>query len=345
MTMPPSIPSPRPLPTVVLSREIGYGAARSAHRAGELVRVRPGAYVHGDLPASPWARQEALALARCVAVSRQLTSRTVLSHESAALVHGAWVGRTDGITHLAVSSPPHKPDVADIERHHSPDLTDDEITVVNGLRVTTLQRTALDCARTLRPRRALAIVDSILRMLARPNRFERERSDVEMSAAREGLRARLAELGRATGVVRARAVVEHADGFSESPGETDLRWIAVSRGLPRPILQFRVATEEGVFFTDMGWEFDGGLLPGGTARGVAAEFDGAGKYSDTSGGPGALFAEKQREDAIRATGLILQRYVARHLHDADAAFARLCRGFPHEVVNALRPVAALIHLP
>lgn len=340
--MPPSIPSPRPLPTVVLSREIGYGTARAAHRAGELVRVRRGAYLHDDLPAQPWARREVVALAHCVAVARQLPSRPVLSHESAALIHGAWVGPTAAITHLAVSAPPHKPDVADIRRHHAPDLTDDEITVVNGLRVTTLERTALDCALSLPPRRALPIVDSILRMLARPNRFERERSEVAMSAAREGLRTRVADLGRRAGVIHARAVMEHADGFSESPGETDLRWIAVSRGLPRPVLQLRVATDEGVFYTDMGWEF-GGASPRG-ARGVAAEFDGAGKYAETSG-QGSLFAEKQREDAIRATGLIVHRYVDRHLRDVDAVFARLCRGFPQSLVDGLRPVAALMHLP
>lgn len=87
--MPSSIPSPRPLPTVVLSREIGYGTARAAHRAGELVRVRRGAYLHDDLPAQPWARREVVALAHCVAVARQLPSRPVLSHESAALIHGA----------------------------------------------------------------------------------------------------------------------------------------------------------------------------------------------------------------------------------------------------------------
>jgi hypothetical protein len=225
-----------------------------------------------------------------------------------------------------------------------PDLNDHEITVVNGLRVTTLERTALDCARTLPPRRALPIVDSILRMLTRPNRFERVRSDAAMTAARENLRARLAQLGRCSGVVRARAVVEHADGFSESPGETDLRWIAVSHGLPRPVLQLRVATDEGVFFTDMGWEFGGRGSRGGAARGVAAEFDGAGKYLETSG-PDSLLLEKQREDAIRATGIIVHRYVDRHLRDADTAFARLCRGFPPALVNSVRPVAALMHLP
>jgi hypothetical protein len=342
--MPPPIPSPRPLPVVVLSRDIGYDAARSAHRAGELLRVRPGAYLHGGLPAAPWARRETLALAHCVAVARQLRSRPVLSHESAALVHGAWLTFPRAVTHVAVSSPPHKPDIADIRRHYSPDLSEDEITVVGGLHVTSLERTALDCALTLPARRALPVVDSILRMLARPNRFDRARSDSAMAAARDSLRARLAELGRRSGVVRARAVVEHADGFSESPGETDLRWIAVSRGLPGPVLQLRVVTADGDYYTDMGWEFDATSSPTTAARGVAAEFDGAGKYTDGSG-PGSLFAEKQREDAIRMTAFLMHRFVDRHLRDPDAAFARLCRGFPSTLLDAIRPVPALMQLP
>lgn len=340
--MPPPIPSPRPLPTVVLSRDIGYDAARSAHRAGELTRVRTGAYLHGSLPAEPWARRELLALARCVAVSRQLPSRAVLSHESAALVHGAWVLRPTDRTHLSVRWRPHKPDVPDISRHYAPDLTEDDIITVGGLHVTTLQRTALDCAMTFPPRRALPLVDSILRILARPNRFSRERSVGAISAARDALREKLDGMGPRSGVVTARGVIEYADGFSESPGESDLRWIAVSRGLPRPELQFLVRTAEGDFYTDMGWDLERGGFGPAEARCVVAEFDGSGKYAGSSR---ALFAEKLREDAIRATRAVMHRYADRHLADADTAFARLCRGFPRSILDNLRPVPALMQLP
>ncbi|PFG39113.1 Transcriptional regulator, AbiEi antitoxin, Type IV TA system [Georgenia soli] len=340
--MPPPIPTPRSLPAVVLSRDIGYDAARSAHRAGVLTRVRDGAYLHGELPAETWARREVLALARCVAVSRQLPGRAVLSHESAALVHGAWVRSPTDRTHLSVPWRPHKPDVPDISRHYSPDLSEEDITTVGGLRVTTLERTALDCALTFPPRRALPLVDSVLRILSRPNRFSREQSDSAMATVRDTLRAKLDDLGRRPGVVSAREVIGYADGFSESPGESDLRWIAVSRGLPRPVAQFLVRTAEGDFYTDMGWDIEREGFGAGEARCVVAEFDGTGKYA---GSPRALFTEKLREDAIRATRAVMHRYADRHLTDADAAFARLCRGFPRRILDSLRPVAALMQLP
>ncbi|WP_418605241.1 hypothetical protein [Georgenia sp. SUBG003] len=230
----------------------------------------------------------------------------------------------------------------DLRRHYAHDLTQDDLTVVGGLQVTTLERTAIDCALTLPPRRALPVVDSVLRMLARPNRFDRERSESAMTKARQGLRAKLADLGRRNGLVAARAALQYADGFSESPGESDLRWIAVAGGLPEPTLQLLVATDEGDFYTDMGWDLrryaPGPLAP----RRVVAEYDGAGKYLSS---PESLFAEKQREDAIRARRTVMHRYVDRHLRDPRSAFTRLCHGFPRSVLDHLKPVAALMQLP
>ncbi|WP_418606524.1 hypothetical protein [Georgenia sp. SUBG003] len=56
--------------------------------------------------------------------------------------------------------------------------------------------------------------------------------------------------------------------------------------------------------------------------------------------PESLFAEKQREDAIRARRTVMHRYVDRHLRDPRSAFTRLCHGFPRSVLDHLKPVAA-----
>jgi hypothetical protein len=335
-----------------MSREIGGSATRTRHRTGELIRVRAGAYLQGPLPDAAWAARELLALAHMSAVFQQLSAPVVLSHESAALLHGCWVPGLDGTTHVLQRTMPSQPGTDDISRHHSTHLPPEDITEVHGIPVTSLERTLMDCALTLSPRKALAIADSGLRILARPDRFDRVASVARIDSVRRRLSARLESLRGARGIVRARAVIEYADGFSESPGETDVRWIAVSRGLPKPVTQLRVETVEGTFYVDLGWLVDAGGGRSGN-RLVAAEFDGAGKYAAANppglgGAPEAgasLYTEKVREDAIRGTGATFHRFVSRHLGDVDSVFARLCRGFPDHVLATLAPVPGLNWLP
>ena len=336
-----------------MSRDIGTGAARTGTRSGDLIRVRPGAYIEGPLPAAGWAARETLALAHAAAVVRQLSTPVVISHESAALLHGCWVPGLDGTTHVLQRSMPSQPGTDDISRHHSRSLPPEDVTEVHGLPVTSLERTITDCALSLAPRRALAVADSGLRILARPDRFERAASVARIEAVRTRLSARLEHLRGARGVVGARAVIEHADGFSESPGETDVRWIAASRGLPRPVAQLRVDTEEGSFYVDLGWILDAETDGGAVRRLIAAEFDGADKYAAATSPQrdegrddrASLYAEKIREDAIRGTGATFHRFVNRHLRDPDAVFSRLCRGFPPSVLASLAPVPGLIRRP
>jgi hypothetical protein len=327
----------------VLVRDVGYDAIRPAVRAGELVKVRRGAYAPPLEAPEQWRQLEYLALARCAALARQLSCEFVFSHRSAALIHGCWVPRNDATTHITQPVTPSQREGSTLRRHGTPELPEADVVVVSGVRVTSLERTVVDCARTMRPREALAIADSAMRILARPDRFDRGGSARRVEAVRESLRARLAQRRGDRGVVRARAVVEFADAFSESAGETDLRWVAVSRGLPRPVAQLAVETSEGVFFSDLGWFVRArpkNLL-------ILAEYDGAQKYRPTDGiAPGSpLYAEKVREDALRAEGAVVHRFVRHHFRDLDALFARLCRGFPPFVLDRLTPVRGLLQVP
>lgn len=335
------IPGPRPIPAVVLSRDLGHDAARERSRPPGLIRVRRGAFVVGPLPEERWAQREMLALAACAAAVRQFGS-SVLSHESAALVHGAWVPWTSGLTHLTSEARPGAHTSADVKRHVAA-LPASDITVVNGLPVTTLARTAVDCARLLPARVALPVVDSILRRLCTPDRFARPASEDRIEEARRELQDRLDDYRGARGVVRARAVVAAADPFAESPGETDLRWVALAHGLPRPAAQLAIRMDSVSYYADLGWV----LGQDGNRHVVVAEFDGAGKYRAEAGDDAgsALYEEKIREDALRAAGIIVHRFVARDLRQPRAAFARLCRGFPSAVVAGAAPVAVLLDLP
>ena len=339
------IPAPPPPPQLLLARDVGRDVVRAAHRTGDLVRVRRGAYLAPRPGRDRWQQLQDLALAACVAVASSLRCEYAFSHATAALIHGCWLWRLDPLTHITQARPPSSVVIGGIKRHHGL-LPEEDLVLVHGLRVTSLERTIEDCSRSMGPRAALAVADSALRMLTRPERAYRDRFAKDMEAVRRRLLARLDSKPGSRGLVQARAVVEHADGFSESPGETDVRWIALAHGLPRPITQFPVVTEKGQYFGDLGWKFG---EPGSTSVpwALVMEYDGVQKYDSRPGAaPGAtLYAEKEREDAMRETGVATQRFGGADLRDPRATFARMCRAFPKAVLSELRPVPGLQGVP
>ncbi|MFH5822053.1 hypothetical protein [Georgenia sp. AZ-5] len=336
-----SLAEPPVLPQPLLVRELGRAEVRAARRDARLVRVRNGAYLAPDPGWDRWRQREAVALAACVAVASSLRCEYAFSHATAALIHGCWLWGVDPLTHITQPTPPSSLVVGGVKRHHG-SLPDDDVTLVNGLRVTSLERTVEDCARTMSARAALAVADSALRMLARADRGARDRSSAQMEEVRRQLLARLDATPGRRGLVRARAVVRHADGFAESAGESDLRWIALARGLPRPTAQLPVVTGQGRFFGDVGWRL---AEPGSGSKpwAVVMEYDGAGKYEPRAGeAPGmALYSEKSREDAMREAGVVVLRFGMADLHQPEATFARMCRAFPPALLARLRPIPGL----
>lgn len=175
------------------------------------VRVAHGLYT--DLSTremEPWRVAEQLSPARCVAACMQVPSALALSHESAALVHGLWVQQHEPDISLAMSSrsrrtrmslppaPGGRRNTSLRRRRGSWEKKD--ITAVSGLPVTTVLRTAMDCAFDLPAREAICIVDSAVRSLARPSRYHHEESEQRMEAVRRRLEEMVAEQrhGRST---------------------------------------------------------------------------------------------------------------------------------------------------
>lgn len=117
----------------------------------------------------------------------------------------------------------------------------DEIAVVDGMRVTTPARTALDLARRYPTGIAVAAVDALAQAVAL------KMADVELLVdryrGRRGMRA-------------ARAALMLVDGGSQSPKETWLRLLLTGAGFPRPRTQIAVCNEWGwaEAYLDMGWE-------------------------------------------------------------------------------------------
>ncbi|GAA0940375.1 hypothetical protein GCM10009550_09760 [Actinocorallia libanotica] len=99
-------------------------------------------------------------------------------------------------------------------------LLPEDITSLGGRRLTTLERTAYDCARSLPRYEALALVDQSL-------------------ARGASLPALLARARRAAGPgsTQARAVIAMADPAAQSPGESLVRGVLIDTGFPRPTCQ------------------------------------------------------------------------------------------------------------
>ena len=117
----------------------------------------------------------------------------------------------------------------------------DEIGLVDGMRVTTPARTALDLARRYPTDVAVAAIDALAQAV------ELKLPDIELLVERyQGRR----------GMKAARAALQLVDGGAQSPKETWLRLLLLRAGFPRPQTQIAVRNEWGWAgaYLDMGWE-------------------------------------------------------------------------------------------
>lgn len=120
-------------------------------------------------------------------------------------------------------------------------LFENEIQRLNGLKVTTPERTAFDVGRRDRVGRAVERLDA----LARATNFKV--SAVEELAGKHRRTRGLRQLENALGLV---------DPGAESPRETRLRLLLIRAGYPRPRTQIPVLSPDGCrrYYLDMGWE-------------------------------------------------------------------------------------------
>jgi hypothetical protein len=163
--------------------------------------------------------------------------RAVVAGRSASALHGAkWTdnGAPAEIFHENRHSPAAIRTWSDL-------VPDDEVTGLDGMRVTTPARTAFDLACRYPVDEAVVMIDA----LARATRLKV--ADVELLAQRyKGHR----------GIRSARLALDLADPGSESPRETWLRLLLIRSGFPRPETQIPVYDTYGqlVAVLDMGWQ-------------------------------------------------------------------------------------------
>ncbi|RZT85967.1 putative AbiEi antitoxin of type IV toxin-antitoxin system [Pseudonocardia sediminis] len=298
-------------------------------RRGEIRRIGHGAYLAVD-DAAPdgsdagdhWARLETEHRLRAAAAVRRADPGVVVSHVSAALVHGlpCWGlpldrahltrdrrsgARRTGTVHLHVAPLPAQ-DVEDVSadrdtgaRRAGEDSARGEQDTVA---VTTPARTVVDIARSAGFVQAVVVADAALR---RPDR------DRPPLVTRAELSAALDAAAGRPGTAAARRVMAFADGRSGSVGESRSRVALAAAGLPAPELQWEVAGPSGLVLAtvDFAWP----------EHRVVAEFDGRIKYGrlvrrgERSGD--AVFREKQREDTIRTEHYTVVRWTWQDLPD------------------------------
>jgi very-short-patch-repair endonuclease len=271
-------------------------------RAGELARLRRGAYVNSTLPLAAADRHRLLIRATLAGLRRN----AVVSHQSAAVLHGLplWDVALDRV-HIT-RSPPAWTDRSGVLCGHVARLRDDEITAVDGVLVTDPVRTALDLARSLRHEAAVVALDAALHLGLLTHQV---------------LRTRLFDISGTPGSRSAARAVLAADGRSESVGESRSRVILTRWKLAPSALQFEVRSPLGAVIgrTDFAWE----------EHRLVGEFDGRIKYGRLLR-PGqdagdAVFAEKRREDAIRDEGWGVIRWIWPDLDRPDRFAARVRR--------------------
>lgn len=243
-------------------------------------------------------------LVRATAGQLRNLADLAVSHASAAVLWNLPVWSVD-LTRVHVTRPGRSGLAT--TKHLAPHrgaLSDGEVTVVEGIPVTTLARTVLDMARYHGFARGVVVADAALR------------AGVERAELQE-----VVDLARARGSAGSAAqVVEFADARSESVGESRSRVALAVLGLPSPVLQheFRTATGRFVGRTDFWFE----------EFSTIGEFDGFTKYGLTDISPvAALIREKEREDELRDLGQQVVRWTGNDLGQSQLLLERFRRAF------------------
>jgi hypothetical protein len=202
--------------------------------------------------------------------------RAIVAGQSAAALLGAkWVDRLKPAELVCDNC--HPPPLIVVHRDM---LLPDEVTDINGIPLTTPERTAFDIGRRTSRLAAIQRLDALA------NATEFKIADVD---------ALIANHKGARGLASLRRLLPLVDAGAESPQESRTRIVLVDAGLPQPETQIRVFDPYGDFVAriDMGYRE---LL-------VGVEYDGAQHWTD----PAQRANDIDRHAELKALGWIIIR--------------------------------------
>ncbi len=229
---------------------------------------------------------------RSLAALRWSRGRGVLSGYSAAELHDASCAPLGAPAEITVAGHVLRSRDGVVVRRG--DLYPGEVTVVDGLRVTTPLRTAFDLGRRLAFVEAVVAVDT----LARVGRFP---PDLLLNFA--------VRYPRTRGVDRLMDVLAAADARSGSPPETRLRLVLLGAGLPRPAVQHPVLDDDRrrAVWLDLAYP----------SHRLGVEYDGGDHFD-----PDRVAKDIERHTRLAAAGWRVLRYTARDIRRDRARIVR-----------------------
>jgi hypothetical protein len=263
---------------------LATGRWEGVHDSAYRIAGTPASW-HGTLLAACWAGG----------------TRAVASHRSAAALFELPGGRRDVVE---ITCPRwRRARHTGVVVHESLALRDDDMTVVDDIPCTTVERTLFDLAAMNRPRTLDLALDAALR---------RELTSVpDLQAQVE----RLAKRGR-RGSQRFRSAVGDrtpADVLPESPPERLLATALVGQGLARPVLQHVVRDLDGAFVARVDLAYP--------EERILIEYESFQEHT----GKLALVRDSARRNVLTALGFVILTATAADLRDEAAALARAVR--------------------
>jgi hypothetical protein len=267
---------------------------RRQNRSGLVVRLRRGVFADRArlAPLSPHGRH--LAQVNAVAETRRI--RPIIGHLSAAVFwHMPIRPAMPTTVHIVVPPDSHLRSKNGVTVHREA-LGDGDVVEVDGLLVTSPERTLLDLARTSPFITAVTALDFAVHA---------RRAKLFRPIPKPTLLGLVESLGDVRGRARAARAVDFSRPGADNAGETHSRVVIAELGFPPPELQVRhVNPRGGYYYVDFEWpEF----------RRIG-EFDGKSKYLkpeylDRMSPGDAVVEEKIREDHLRAQGNEVSRWV------------------------------------
>lgn len=270
---------------------------------GQGTRLRRGVFTTADRWASIDPTQRYLDRIRAVVETRR--HDPVLSHQSAAALWGIPLGGAWPWPVHVLAVPASRVRSKNGVFVHRTAFDWDEVVELDGVLVTSPARTLLDLARTVSFSDAVVALD---------HATNPRRARPEVLVYPDELSEMLDRGQSSRGSVKAQRAIDFARPNVDNPGESLSRVAIFELGFPDPELQVRHRNPRGGwYFTDVEWP----------AYRLIGEFDGRAKYQKDEylhgRAPGdVVYAEKVREDHLRAEGFRVVRWGPDELADRGA---------------------------
>jgi len=284
---------------------VSRGQLRRLVRRGAWLRLAHGVFAPAEVVAAEAGDRAREHAVRATAALAGIRSAAVVSHHSAALIHGMELLGRLPVETVALTGPTGSTSRRTCRtgvRLHIAALPAGHVVSRRGLPVTSVARTVVDLARASSFRAGVVAADSALR---------------SRQASKADLVLCLTTCARWPGIQNARRVVAFADGRAESVLESISRVAFDDLGLPPPDLQAWVGdTDEIIGRADFLWR----------AYRTVGEADGALKYAD----PARAMAQLERDARLRAAGFEVVHFTWQDITRApDKVMARIKVAFRH----------------